>query len=71
MASYRNWNAVDAWFRRGGAMKDRRSTRGVARNSTSDYLEEYYDVVSASDDISEAKSDILADDDNGPVAQSG
>ena len=69
MASYRNWNAVDAWFRRGGAMKDRRSTRGGARNSTSDYLEEYYDV-SASDDTSEAKSD-SSDDDNGPVAQSG
>lgn len=69
MASYRNWNAVDAWFRRGGAMKDRRSTRGGARNSTSDYLEEYYDV-SASDDTSEAKSD-ESDDDNGPVAQSG
>lgn len=69
MASYRNWNAVDAWFRRGGAMKDRRSTRGGARNSTSDYLEEYYDV-SASDDTSEAKLD-ESDDDNGPVAQSG
>ena len=69
MASYRNWNAVDAWFRRGGAMKDRRSTRGGARNSTSDYLEEYYDV-SASDDTSEAKSD-ESDDDNGPVAQPG
>lgn len=70
MARFRNWNAVDAWFRRGGAMKDRRSPRGGAKNTTSDYMEEYYEV-SASEESSEAESDILADDDNGPVAQSG
>lgn len=37
----RNWRAVDAHFRKAGAMRDRREPRGGARNDTRDLLAEH------------------------------
>lgn len=41
MPKPRNWLAVHAHNRRGGAMKDRRAPKGGARNEQKELLEEY------------------------------
>ena len=38
----RDWNAVDAHFRKSGYMRDRREERGGSRNLVRDHLDEYY-----------------------------
>ena len=40
----RNWRAVDAHFRKAGAMKDRREPRGGARNESRELVTEYRKV---------------------------
>ena len=48
--AFRDWKAVDAWFRSsGGPMKDRRVPRGGSKNKTSDFFAEYLDELDPED----------------------
>jgi len=41
----RDWNAVDAHFRRAGAMKHRNTPRGGARNLSRELYDEYEEYI--------------------------
>lgn len=43
MSKFRDYNAIDACFRSGGPMKDRRAPRGGAKNKRPEYLDEYWE----------------------------
>jgi len=60
----RNWNAVDAHFRRGGPMKHKNTPRGGARNNSRDLLSEQDDEAIHPAEISLMECEMSEDRDD-------